>query len=424
MFEFFAFYKNFSLLACFAGLGLGYALSNRRQVPLIGTVLLLAWQFLLLIGLRRGMPWWTLHSLSATPMTEQLNMGLRVATSASNYIAIYYFLALVFLLTALTFIPLGQLAGRCMDRLGDPLRAYGGNLIGSLIGVLLLIGLSFFWTPPLVWFAVALASLVLFVAHRTKTLVAFALASLVCLATLGWPVRFLHEVIYSPYQILERGPGDFGLTRVIAAGQYYQNVLNLSPAWQKAYPETAYAARHYDMAYTFYPHPPSVAIVGAGTGNDVAAALRANAGHVDAIEIDPAIIRIGRAYHPELPYEDKRVAQIVNDARNFFRNTKSTFDVIVFGLLDSHTQSSQMSSIRLDSYVYTLESFKEARARLNPHGIVCLSFTAFTPELQKKIFVMMSKAFDGHDPIALETGYDGDVNFIQNKEGDLKISPA
>jgi hypothetical protein len=31
--EFLAFYKNFSLLACFAGLGLGYALAARSRIP-------------------------------------------------------------------------------------------------------------------------------------------------------------------------------------------------------------------------------------------------------------------------------------------------------------------------------------------------------------------------------------------------------
>jgi hypothetical protein len=34
VFEVFAFYKNFGLLACFLGLGLGYALSGRKQIPL------------------------------------------------------------------------------------------------------------------------------------------------------------------------------------------------------------------------------------------------------------------------------------------------------------------------------------------------------------------------------------------------------
>ncbi|HEX9759566.1 MAG TPA: hypothetical protein VGA40_01530, partial [Candidatus Acidoferrales bacterium] len=33
VFEFFAFYKNFGLLACFAGLGFGYALAARRHIP-------------------------------------------------------------------------------------------------------------------------------------------------------------------------------------------------------------------------------------------------------------------------------------------------------------------------------------------------------------------------------------------------------
>ena len=35
VFEFFAFYKNFSLLCCFAGLGLGYALAGSDRIPAV-----------------------------------------------------------------------------------------------------------------------------------------------------------------------------------------------------------------------------------------------------------------------------------------------------------------------------------------------------------------------------------------------------
>src|SRR5271166_2712429 len=35
VFEFFAFYKNFGLLSCFVGLGLGYGLANRDRIPLM-----------------------------------------------------------------------------------------------------------------------------------------------------------------------------------------------------------------------------------------------------------------------------------------------------------------------------------------------------------------------------------------------------
>src|SRR5215469_5082348 len=78
VFEFFAFYKNFSLLACFAGLGLGYALAGRRQIPLLFTIPLLCWEFLLMIGIRYGLGE-NYQSLTVMPFPEQLNMGIFTA---------------------------------------------------------------------------------------------------------------------------------------------------------------------------------------------------------------------------------------------------------------------------------------------------------------------------------------------------------
>lgn len=51
---FFAFYKNFSLLACFVGLGLGYALATRDRIPLVTVLPLLAWQFSFMTIVRYG----------------------------------------------------------------------------------------------------------------------------------------------------------------------------------------------------------------------------------------------------------------------------------------------------------------------------------------------------------------------------------
>ena len=36
----------------------------------------------------------------------------------------------------------------------DSLRAYGYNLIGSILGIILFTILSFFWTPPIIWLSV------------------------------------------------------------------------------------------------------------------------------------------------------------------------------------------------------------------------------------------------------------------------------
>ena len=65
----------------------------------------------------------------------------------------------------------------------------------------------------------------------------------------------------------------------------------------------------------------------------------------------------------------------INDARSFLRQAAEQYDLIVYGLLDSHTLLSQGSSVRLDSFVYTIEGLREARNRLKPDGVISLSFT-------------------------------------------------
>src|SRR5207245_8896435 len=61
----------------------------------------------------------------------------------------------------------------------------------------------------------------------------------------------------------------------------------------------------YQWPYTvFGDRFENVLILGAGTGTDVAAALRHGAQHVDAVEIDPVILELGAAHHPDRPYAD------------------------------------------------------------------------------------------------------------------------
>jgi spermidine synthase len=64
-----------------------------------------------------------------------------------------------------------------------------------------------------------------------------------------------------------------------------------------------------------------VLVIGAGTGNDVAVALANGARHVDAVEIDPALQRLGRDRHADRPYLDPRVTAHINDGRAFLEQT-------------------------------------------------------------------------------------------------------
>ena len=423
VFEFFAFYKNFGLLACFAGLGLGYALANRDRIYLALVIPLLAGQFGILIGLRFGLEPWQLESVIAIPFVEQLSMGARTARTLAQWLAIYFFLCLVFLLTALAFVPVGQLCGRLMSR-RPQLRGYGLNLLGSLAGVLLTLLAGALWTSPVVWYAVACLALLLFLVPRSTTLLPAFAAAIAAVVILAWPVQPSWQRIYSPYQLLELGYSDAGLMMIRAAGHYYQRVHDLSSP-RAADDTTRRRVRdYYDLPYRVRPAAADVAVVGAGAGNDVAAALRGGAARIDAIEIDPAILWAGRANHPERPYTNPRVRPIASDARTYLRTTDRTYDLIVYGLLDSHTLLSHASSVRLDSFVYTVEGFREARARLKPGGILAVSFAAMTGAIGRKMYEMLRQAFDGAAPTVVSAGYDAAVVFLLTKEGAFALPPA
>ena len=397
--EFLAFYKNFSLLACFAGLGLGYALAARDRIPLLMVVPLLGAQFCFFLFVRLEFSFLDSESTAfeVNPFREQLAMGM----SPGNWfdaLGLFLLLSVIFLLTALTFVPIGQLCGRLMERRKN-LRAYGLNLIGSLLGVVMMLVASLLWTPPLVWFALCFLGILLFHFPRPSPLIAGIVFSVVCTIILAWwPLGPLWSRVYSPYQLVEIGTDSTtGLTLIRASGHYYQHVLDLSSHHR----ESSHDRDYYDFPYKAHPVLNNVAIIGSGTGNDVAAAVRAGAGRVDAIEIDPVILLVGKERHPEKPYANPRVRPVNNDARSFLRGTEDKYDLIVYGLLDSHTLLSQGSSVRLDSFVYTIEGLREARNLLKPDGMISLSFTVLSEAMGRKIYLMMQQVFDGRAPLCV-----------------------
>ena len=69
-------------------------------------------------------------------------------------------------------------------------------------------------------------------------------------------------------------------------------------------------------------------------------------------------------------------------------------------MLDSHANLSSKGGVRLDSYVYTVESFFEAKKKINKDGIIFLSFAISTEEMGNKIYKMLKMNFK-NDPIIL-----------------------
>ena len=155
-------------------------------------------------------------------------------------------------------------------------------------------------------------------------------------------------------------------------------------------------AELYDLPYSVYGDlpPGPVLVVGSGTGNDVSAALRNTTRDVYAVDIDPAILELGRAHHPERPYESERVTVVTADARSFLHSTKEEFALVVFGFLDSHRLLSSFSSVRLDNFVYTTEALEEVKRVLAPGGALVLTFSVAREWLHERFVLMIDEVFD------------------------------
>ena len=174
-------------------------------------------------------------------------------------------------------------------------------------------------------------------------------------------------------------------------------------------PELRYS--EYEVPYAFI-RPTDVLILGAGTGNDVAAARRRGAQRVDAVDIDPGISEFGKRLHPEQPYASAQVTPHVNDARAFLKNANAQYDLVLFGLLDSQQVLSAFGSVRLDNFVYTIEGMRDAFARVKPNGLLVVTFELFEPWIGERIAGVLEQA-TGQKPVALHAHH-GTVFLVRN----------
>jgi len=410
----FAYFKNLTIIGCYLGLGVGY-LWGRRLSPLVtlAAVAALAVASHPATGMSRISEFLNLGDFN---MWEVVNRdGLRALLGAGM-------LAMLFGTIILAMVPLGQVLSDLFAASTHRIRDYSINIAGSLLGVWLFAGLSFTATPPIVWYALAFGTLVAIYRWTRRgyaVLGALGLLSAAAILVRPTPPSTLRE-IWSPYQKIslhryQMSPvvGDSAASpitfhQIQTNNTVFLYLLDLS-ARQRArfplvYPPQSEGRLYYDLPYAAAANTGDVLILGAGGGNDVAAAVRAGARHVTAVEIDPAIIALGRSHHPEGPYTAPNVTVINEDARQFLRTSTQQFDVIVLGLLDSHTLTSNFSNTNLDSYMYTEESIADMRRRLKPGGLLALSFQVNYPWIGAKMFRMLSGAF-GAAPFVISAYY-------------------
>ena len=395
----FSYFKNLPLLAAFLGLALGFGLVGKgRDYRSSFAPLLLLFSLVVL-----GVGFFS-SDYMAYPARADDFVWYTAPVSYWASLAVFLGMVLIFfLLIVMLFIPLGQATGEEMAE-HDPVPAYVVNILASLMGVWVFSLVSYLETPPILWLALSMLGTGVYFTYRR----AFSkIGLLLFVITLGVVGVFSKQATWSPYQRLDLSPAYLEASddrEPIEIGYllnvqqvFYQQAIDLSDDFleplQGAFPDLEDMAFSYNLPYLLLPEGSRVLIVGAGMGNDAAAAIRGGVAHVDAVEIDPTILEFGRQFHPEQPYADPRVTAIVDDARSYFTDCQETYDAIIFGLLDSHTLLSGMSNVRLDSFIYTLESFEQVREHISDDGFVMVTFVVGAPWIEERIGRILTTVF-------------------------------
>ena len=391
---FLTFFTNTVLLASFIGMSIGCLLAERPGRLIDRTPFWLAVSIMAGMGvqlLRSSLERYVDVAGQANPDVVFFGAEQSSMKPVEFRVPVELVMAVFFLLNALVMVGPGQELGRAFNRVPSRTRAYGWNLFGSLVGIVSFAACSFLQLPPIVWFGLSALGLAYFLSRpidhpRAEVVLAerpggwtpyafLALIPLVTLPTSGVGVSTGDlETRWSPYYRIDYSPKTNGIwTNLIG----HQAIQTRERAAVEPYALPHLLRRDVVGAdgKPAWPEFKRILIIGAGSGNDLSRALQwtgADA-RIDAVEIDPVIQSLGARLHPDRPYQDPRVAVHLDDGRNFLRRAPDAeYDLVIFALVDSLVLHSGYSNLRLESFLFTNESFRDVRRVLKPSGVAAV----------------------------------------------------
>jgi hypothetical protein len=406
-----AYYANLMLISSFLGLGIGAMLSTRgwRLFRLFPPLFALNILHLILLG---------------NAVLPDSGGEFRFIYGDPSWAA-YMILVPLFVVNAAAFVPLGEEIGVQFHRM-PALHAYSWDLGGSLAGTVAFGAFSLLYFSPLLGMGFVAVLVWTLEASRRRLLdLGYYAAAIGGMLLAGNQ----QDVQWSPYYFItvEQNASVLdpvaGATRLGAAQDPSPHLLTMAnpPLYTVRVNQDFYQVHgtidldrydpdapeagivrgfheQYSLPYRLIDAPERVLVLGSGGGMDVEMALMQGASHVDAVEIDPVIPRISQRWNAGNPYGDPRVTLHVTDARAFLQRNDDTYDLIAFGYLDSQALFSYGSSLRLDGYTYTVESFRTAFGHLVPGGVLSVAFAVGEEWLGQRLEGMMREA-TGADPV-------------------------
>jgi SAM-dependent methyltransferase len=344
---FLSYFSNFVLLASFLGIGIGF-LRARSSIDLftwapVALALLVLFVLVFPVEVSKG-------------SSQLLFFGHVQKTGLPQGIT----LPTIFLAVAIVMAMIAEGLARSFVRF-RPLDAYRLDILGALSGIAVFSLLSLLGAKPVAWGAIAAAVFVALGWRRPRAWIG-VVGAVALVVMLGW--ESTSSDLWSPYYRIT--------TQYSPSGHWYVVSVNGIPHQVIQTVEQRHALYKVPYERAVSPRLDNVLIVGAGTGSDVAMALALGARRVDAVEIDPKLFQLGERLHPNHPYQDPRVHVHITDGRAFLEQTDQTYDMILFALPDSLTLVSGQASLRLESYLFTLQAIQSARDHLRPTGVFAM----------------------------------------------------
>jgi spermidine synthase len=329
-------------------------------VGLVAATLLLAALPALLVGTTDGLE----YVGSDAPWPGYLLAALRVAATCAGPLLLATALIFPFVLALVAREPSGDAA----SALG-PLLALNtaGAILGALLAPFVLLPTLGPWlsfTALAALYAVASLFVPLPSPHwRLRRDIALGLGWMIVLArgnplslpVVGLPADSLLEVRHTPAGTVAVALRD---------GERLLQVDNHYSLGGTA--ERARAERQGHLPLLLAPGARRVAYLGSATGISAGAATQHAVTRIVTVELVPGVASAAARYFRDANqdvFDDPRTRVVVDDARNFLRMTRRTFDVIVADLFVPWRAGT--------ASLYAREHFEAGRARLEPGGVFC-----------------------------------------------------
>jgi spermidine synthase len=263
------------------------------------------------------------------------------------------------------------------DNLGGVL----GGILFSFVLIRLFSHFGILYFPAVL--NLSFAALVAFYARRRLSAIAAVLLAvgLIAAASLYNLDDASCNLQFAGQKVVYHGMSPYGMLVVAKDAGQYNFIENGVPLFSTHNVEQVEETVHYAMAQR--PDAKKVLLISGGASGTAREILKYPAAKVDYVELDPLVLDVARRFAPE-QLDDPRIRVINADGRQYIKQTKSSYDVVIVDMPDPST--SQINRL------YTREFFDQAHRVLARDGVLSFSLGGYEGYISKDLARLIAVA--------------------------------